>query len=261
MIEKYQELGIVVQAYSVMAGGYKMYEPRLQRIAKKYELTPAQLLIQWCLSKSLSCLVTSTKLYRIAENFHPVNIALTEEDIEQLDALEENVANHFDPYDTEHLQSVDSFIQSKMDKLQSEGYWNIKPLSSMKHVYLPEEYKEPENATEEDFESNSIENDTESISETMTPLYLSGDVNTEITPEVLEIIRQEEAKLKEQGLYDEFNGIKNEEKEKEFEEAKYTIKDETEIFKLKVEDIPSTCKRMTKESIEKALKEAEGMND
>lgn len=46
-----QKRGVVIEAYCPLVRGKRFDEPILQRMAKKYEKTPAQILIRWSLQK------------------------------------------------------------------------------------------------------------------------------------------------------------------------------------------------------------------
>lgn len=46
-----QKRGVVIEAYCPLVRGQRFHEPILQRIAKNYEKTPAQILLRWSLQK------------------------------------------------------------------------------------------------------------------------------------------------------------------------------------------------------------------
>ena len=46
-----REHGIAVQAYSPLAKAQRMSDPPLVAMAAKYQLTPAQIMIRWCLQR------------------------------------------------------------------------------------------------------------------------------------------------------------------------------------------------------------------
>ena len=58
------------------------FSKRLQRLSKKYDLTVSQLLLKWCLQNGYSCLMTSRRLHRIAENAYISSSVIQDEDIE-----------------------------------------------------------------------------------------------------------------------------------------------------------------------------------
>ena len=49
-----QKRGVVIEAYCPLVRGQRLNDSMLQRIAKKYEKTPAQILLRWSLQKASS---------------------------------------------------------------------------------------------------------------------------------------------------------------------------------------------------------------
>ena len=76
--------GIFVEAYSPLGIGYLLENDTVQEIAKKYQVTPAQICIRWCLDKGTAPLPKSVTESRIIENTH-VDFEIKPEDMEILD--------------------------------------------------------------------------------------------------------------------------------------------------------------------------------
>ncbi len=60
--------GIVVEAYSPLGIGYLLSNPIIGEVAKKYEVSPAQICIRYCIQKNTAPLPKSTHEERIIQN-------------------------------------------------------------------------------------------------------------------------------------------------------------------------------------------------
>ena len=70
LVKKLISKGIAIQAYSPLANGQKLKDPRLVKIANIYEATTAQLLIQWCIQNGYSCITKSTSRKHLDDNIN-----------------------------------------------------------------------------------------------------------------------------------------------------------------------------------------------
>ena len=64
IVEWLQKRNIVVQAYSPLVQATRMEDPALQPLVKKYNKTPAQILIRWSLQKVRHQILLSLVLTR-----------------------------------------------------------------------------------------------------------------------------------------------------------------------------------------------------
>lgn len=83
--------GIAIQAYSPLIRAQKMNNPVLKSVAERYNKTPAQILLRWCIQKEFICIPKSTKLQRIKENADVFDFNIFKEDMEVLGSLEEGL--------------------------------------------------------------------------------------------------------------------------------------------------------------------------
>ncbi|KAI1339196.1 aldo/keto reductase [Xylariaceae sp. FL0016] len=90
LIEKCKQHGIVIEAYSPLARGNKLEDPRVGAIAEKNGKSPAQILINWSASRGNVVLPKSLTAHRIKSNLESLDFQLSNEDLAALDALEEN---------------------------------------------------------------------------------------------------------------------------------------------------------------------------
>lgn len=93
-IEYHERHGIHVTAYSPLAGTNPTYQPGdltpllsnplLHKIAEKRSCTPAQVALQWGISRGTSIIPKSQHKGRITENFHAVECALKAKDLKAI---------------------------------------------------------------------------------------------------------------------------------------------------------------------------------
>ncbi|AST07077.1 aldo/keto reductase [Anoxybacillus flavithermus] len=82
---------IQLEAWSpLMRGGDLLNERTLVNIAQKYGKTPAQVILRWDLQHEVVTIPKSVTPERIAQNANIFDFALTKEDMDAIDALNEN---------------------------------------------------------------------------------------------------------------------------------------------------------------------------
>ncbi|WP_289140654.1 aldo/keto reductase [uncultured Brevibacillus sp.] len=82
--------GIQVEAWSPLMQGQLLDNPVLQEIAERHGKSIAQVILRWDLQHGIVTIPKSTKEHRIQENADVFNFELTAEDMEKIDALNEN---------------------------------------------------------------------------------------------------------------------------------------------------------------------------
>ncbi|AZJ23104.1 aldo/keto reductase [Bacillus wiedmannii] len=85
-----KEQGIQMEAWSPLMQGQLLDNETLKEIADKYDKTTAQIILRWDLQNEVVTIPKSTKEHRIIANAHIFNFELTKEDMEKIDALNEN---------------------------------------------------------------------------------------------------------------------------------------------------------------------------
>lgn len=88
---------IQLEAYSPLAHGQKVEDPKISEIAKKYDKTSAQILIRWAIEQKIVVIPKSTKKERIIENSKVFDFKISEEDMKILNSLDENFRTCWDP--------------------------------------------------------------------------------------------------------------------------------------------------------------------
>jgi len=89
--------GIVLEAYSPLAHGKKLEDPKVTLIAKKYGKSNAQILIRWALQKGLVVIPKSVNPSRIAENGDVFDFQISKEDMTEMESWNENFRTCWDP--------------------------------------------------------------------------------------------------------------------------------------------------------------------
>lgn len=88
---------IQLEAYSPLAHGQKIEDPKIAKIAKKYGKTSAQILIRWAIEQNIVVIPKSVKKERIVENSQVFDFKISDEDMNTLNGLDENFRTCWDP--------------------------------------------------------------------------------------------------------------------------------------------------------------------
>jgi 2,5-diketo-D-gluconate reductase A len=88
LFDECERLDVVLEAYSPLGTGRHLRERTVTRIAEGVGRTPAQVLLRWCLQRSVPVIPKSTRRERIEENAQIFDFTLSDEDMAALDALD-----------------------------------------------------------------------------------------------------------------------------------------------------------------------------
>ena len=91
-----EDAGARLMAYSPLARGHKVDDPRLGEIATRLNCTPAQVAIKFCYDQGCITIPKSSNPKRIIENIASLNIDISSE-MEAIIALDENYISGWDP--------------------------------------------------------------------------------------------------------------------------------------------------------------------
>ena len=92
---------ITIQAYAPLARATRFKSPVMVELAKKYNVSPAQLMVRWSLQKGYVPLPKSTRRERIEENAKVDGFVIADEDIRKLDGCDEGLVTDWDPTDAD----------------------------------------------------------------------------------------------------------------------------------------------------------------
>lgn len=84
LVDYCRQHGIAMEAYSPLTRGTKLADPQLVAYAKKYNKSPAQILVRWSLQASFITLPKSANEDRVRANFDVLDFELSKEDFENL---------------------------------------------------------------------------------------------------------------------------------------------------------------------------------
>nr|OQO30668.1 hypothetical protein B0A51_01943 [Rachicladosporium sp. CCFEE 5018] len=94
-----QSHDILVEAYAPLARAYKMKDPTILTLARKYSCTSAQLMVRWSLQHGYVPLPKSVNKARIVENAQIEGFEIEEADMRKMDDLDEYLVTDWDPVD------------------------------------------------------------------------------------------------------------------------------------------------------------------
>jgi methylglyoxal/glyoxal reductase len=89
LVEACWAKNILMQAWSPIVRGKRFDDPKLLKIAQKYDKSPAQMLIRWGLEHRFSTIPKSSSKERLLENFEALNFSISQDDLALMDGFDE----------------------------------------------------------------------------------------------------------------------------------------------------------------------------
>lgn len=89
--------GIKIEAYSPLAHGKEMDNEVITNIAKKHNMTYAQVMLRWCIEQGFIILPKSVNPDRIQQNKQVLDFTLTDADMNELKQLDKNMRTCWNP--------------------------------------------------------------------------------------------------------------------------------------------------------------------
>jgi 2,5-diketo-D-gluconate reductase B len=90
LLDYCQSRDIAVTAYSPVAKGQDLHLPIIQELAKKYQRSASQVILNWLISKGLIAIPSSGAANHIEDNLRALEWALATEDVAKIDQLDRN---------------------------------------------------------------------------------------------------------------------------------------------------------------------------
>lgn len=90
--------------------------PVLEEIAEKYGKTTAQVMLRWNLQRGVIVIPKSVHKERMVENFQVFDFALTQEDMEQIAALDKKESSFFSHYDPAMVEWFVQMVEERKKK-------------------------------------------------------------------------------------------------------------------------------------------------
>ena len=83
-----KEHGILVQAWSPLGSGKLLKKAEVIQMAEKYQKTPAQLCLRWCVQNQVIPIVKSTEIDRMKSNLDIFQFEISQEDMTYLNSIQ-----------------------------------------------------------------------------------------------------------------------------------------------------------------------------
>ncbi len=99
VIEFCRARDIQIVAYTPLTRGQRFDDPKLQKMARKYSKTPAQILIRWTLQHDIVVIPKSAQPERIRENAEVFDFSIQAQDMDLIDSFNEDLVICWDPAD------------------------------------------------------------------------------------------------------------------------------------------------------------------
>lgn len=90
LLQRCRQEKIVLQAYTPLVRGERFSDPKLQALVKKYDKTPAQIILRWALQLGVSTIPKSANPKRLQENFDLFDFSITDADMAYLATFNED---------------------------------------------------------------------------------------------------------------------------------------------------------------------------
>jgi diketogulonate reductase-like aldo/keto reductase len=89
LLEECDRRDIVLEAYSPLGTGRHLGDPTVRTIASDHDLSPAQVLLRWCVQRQIPVISKSTKRERIETNSRIFDFELSDQEMTALDELDQ----------------------------------------------------------------------------------------------------------------------------------------------------------------------------
>lgn len=97
IVELSKKHGMTMEAWAPLVRSMRFNHPSIKKLATKYNKEPAQILLRYSLDKGYVPLPKSSSKHRIESNTQIFDFALTKEEVEHLDSLDEDLVTDWDP--------------------------------------------------------------------------------------------------------------------------------------------------------------------
>lgn len=97
LFEYCKSKGIALEAYSPLTRAHNLDDENLKSMSEKYDKTPAQILLRWCLQHDVIAIPKSGNPSRISENFDIFDFEISQKDMEFIDSWDKNARYGSDP--------------------------------------------------------------------------------------------------------------------------------------------------------------------
>lgn len=111
----HDKYGVQMEAWAPFGEGRGgMFElPELKKIAEKYGKTTAQVILRWHLQRGIVVIPKSTHIERMEENFNVFDFSLTDEDINEIAALDKKQSSFFSHTDPNMVEWFVKMVEER----------------------------------------------------------------------------------------------------------------------------------------------------
>jgi 2,5-diketo-D-gluconate reductase A len=88
LLEDCEQRGVVLEAYSPLGTGRHLTDQAVREVAEERGVSPAQVLLRWCVQRQIPVIPKSTNRTRIEENSRIFDFELTQSEMAALDGLD-----------------------------------------------------------------------------------------------------------------------------------------------------------------------------
>lgn len=126
--ENMEKYGVKMEAWAPFGEGRNnmFTNETLVKIGKKYNKSPAQVILRWLIERGVIVVCKSTHIERIKENYEVFDFKLTKEDIESINSLNTNNSlffNHQDPKMVEWFNEMVDVRRENNDFTKEKKEW------------------------------------------------------------------------------------------------------------------------------------------
>jgi len=90
MLEYCNQRGIIIQAYSPLTHNKRIDDQRLTEIGLRYDKTPAQILLRWCLQMGTVPIAKANQTMHLEQNLEIFDFEISEQDMDELNSFNEH---------------------------------------------------------------------------------------------------------------------------------------------------------------------------
>lgn len=113
--ENMEKYGVYIEAWAPFGEGRNgiFRNETLVNIAKKYNKTPAQVILRWLIQRGVIIACKSTHEERIEENFNVFDFKLADEDMEKIKKLDTGDSLFFNHQDPSMVEWFDNMVKER----------------------------------------------------------------------------------------------------------------------------------------------------
>ena len=97
LVEYCKKENILIEAWSPLMRGEALNIPLIKEIAKKHDVTEAEVILKWDIDEGIAVIPKSVNKSRMSTNYRALNLTLAQDEIEELRKLNNGIRRYRDP--------------------------------------------------------------------------------------------------------------------------------------------------------------------